>query len=332
LDRLRFLLVGLVLAISWSSLARGDTVELRYTITSGTVTNNDEGDVFPITGSYSVTYQSAISGSVPLSGPAALNTLVIDGSGYSISGDFHTKFDVALPAPLAGAGRLGSVFENTLGPLQLLGSITIHCFYTASCATYGLVASVPKQFPSLQFSAAPGNLDIAGEQLDAFGPFTIPQFDFGVVGIAAVGQEILPRILHPMDRVTITVPARGTPNPVDPGAMASVSVTAMDTLAHPLTFQWSADCPPGLQSDGSFADESLAATQWTAPANPTESSEDCTISVLVTDGAFGQSDGDFYLQTVPETSASVLGLSALATVAMFAYGRSRASVRTRDRG
>ena len=120
-------------------------------------------------------------------------------------------------------------------------------------------------------------------------------------------------------------------SPADSGAMTSVSVTAMDTMAHSLTFEWSADCPPSLSSDGSFTDASLAATQWTAPANSTSSSEDCTVSVLVTDGGFGQSDSEFYLQTVPEPSTSVLAIGALSMVGMLGYGRSTAKGATARR-
>ena len=126
--------------------------------------------------------------------------------------------------------------------------------------------------------------------------------------------------------MTITVPASGTPNPVDSGKVSSVSVMAMDTMGHAMTFQWSAACPAALQSNGSFANASLSATQWTAPVNRTASTQDCTITVLVTDGAFGQEDDDSYVQTVPEPSALFLGLSALATLGFLAQRGSRIGV------
>ncbi len=71
--RFRSVLLGLAFLVGWMQPASGDTVEIRYTITGGTAATS-EGN-FPITsGSYSVTYQAAISGTVPIDGPAVLNT------------------------------------------------------------------------------------------------------------------------------------------------------------------------------------------------------------------------------------------------------------------
>jgi hypothetical protein len=326
----RLLLVGLAAVISWSSFAQADTVELRYNITSGTVID-DEGGVFPITGgTYSVTYQSAISGTVPISGPAVLNSFEFQASGQSVSGYAHNTIRASLPSPSNGFGKLGSIFENTQGLLNMVGTLTVHCYAVGYCQYYGLVTSVPGQF-ALDFTPAQSALDIAAGNLAAAGPFTAPPFTFGSVAISAIGQEIA-RISHLDDRVTITVAPGGSPNPVATSGTVSVSVMAVDTMAHPLTFQWSADCPAALPADGTFANPSVAATQWTAPVNPTASEQDCTISVLVTDGAFGQSDNDSFLQTVPEPGASVLGMSALATLGVLGYRRGGTAVRIRNHG
>ncbi len=97
------------------------------------------------------------------------------------------------------------------------------------------------------------------------------------------------------------------------GEVAVASVMATDTFAHELDFQWSAVCP-GLASDGAFATPLAASTDWTAPDNPTGASQDCTISVLVTDMGFGNNDGGEFIQTVPEPDSFVLGLAALAAL------------------
>lgn len=327
----RLLLLGLAAVISWSSFAQADTVELRYNITSGTVFD-DEGGVFPITGgSYSVTYQSAISGTVPISGPAVLNSVEFQASGLSVSGYAQNTIRISLPSPSNGFGRLGSIFENTQGLLKMVGTLTVHCLAVDYyCQYYGLARSVPGQF-ALDFTAARSALHIAAGTATVAGAFTAPPFTFGSADISAIGQEI-ERISHKDDRVTITVAPGGSPNPVASGGTVSVSVMAMDTMAHPLTFLWSADCPVALPADGTFANPSVATTQWTAPVNPAVSEQDCTISVLVTDGAFGQSDNDSYLQTVPEPGASVLGMSALATLGVLGYRRGGTGVRIRDHG
>jgi hypothetical protein len=327
----RLLLLGLVAVISWSSFAQADTVELRYNITSGTV-RDDEGGVFPITGgSYSVTYQSAISGTVPISGPAVLNSFELQASGQTVSGSAHDTISALLPSPSNGFGRLGSIFENTQGLLNMVGTLTVHCYAVGYCEYYGgLATSVPGSF-ALNFTAGQSALDIAAGNLAATGPFTALPFDLGSAAVSAIGQEIA-RIPHPDDRVNITVAPDGSPNPVASGGTVSVSVMATDNMAHPLTFQWSADCPTALPADGTFANPSVAATQWTAPVNPTASEQDCTVSVLVTDGAFGQSNNDSFLQTVPEPGASVLGMSALATLGVLGYRRGGTGVRIRNHG
>ncbi len=309
--RFRSVLLGLAFLVGWMQPASGDTVEIRYTITSGAATTA-EGN-FPITsGSYSVTYQAAISGTVAIDGPAVLNTFSVNAAGFTLSGYFSETFSLALAAPLNGAGRAGSQFANTLDPLQLLGNVTAHCFAGPYCLKYGFVNSVTQQFPSFSFSAGAGSLSISGAQGLASGVYTIPLFTAGTATIFVTGQEIQ-RILHPSDRVTITGGPSADPNPVAGGEVAVASVMATDTFAHELDFQWSAVCP-GLASDGVFATPLAASTDWTAPANPTGVSQDCTISVLVTDMGFGNNDGGEFIQTVPEPDSFVLGLAALAAL------------------
>jgi hypothetical protein len=85
--------------------------------------------------------------------------------------------------------------------------------------------------------------------------------------------------------LTITSPPSGLPNPVASGGTADLSVAATDTLPHPLTYAWTADCPAALVGDGSFNNAALQTPTWTAPPNTTGSQQDCTIQVTVSDGA-----------------------------------------------
>jgi hypothetical protein len=85
--------------------------------------------------------------------------------------------------------------------------------------------------------------------------------------------------------LTITNPPNGIPNPVASGGTASLSVAAVDSLGHPLTYLWSVVSCPGLPNTGSFNNASLQTPTWTAPPNTTGSQQDCTIQVTVSDGA-----------------------------------------------
>jgi hypothetical protein len=69
------------------------------------------------------------------------------------------------------------------------------------------------------------------------------------------------------------------------GGTANLSVAAQDSLSHPLTYAWTADCPAALVGDGSFNSAALQNPTWTAPPNMTGSQQDCTIQVTVSDGA-----------------------------------------------
>lgn len=81
--------------------------------------------------------------------------------------------------------------------------------------------------------------------------------------------------------LTITQPASGTPNPAESAAQVSCSVAATDSLAHPLSYLWSATDAFGNPA-GSFDDASLQFPKWTAPANLTGTQAIYTLSVAVT--------------------------------------------------
>jgi hypothetical protein len=109
----------------------------------------------------------------------------------------------------------------------------------------------------------------------------------------------------------ITSGPGGTPNPVTSGGTASLTVTAVDSLGHPLSYGWSASCP--TPANGSFSDAGAESPMWTAPANPTDSPQDCTISVLVSDGQ-GLSQPASYVHAV-SSGSTTFGCAAIPTYA-----------------
>jgi len=100
--------------------------------------------------------------------------------------------------------------------------------------------------------------------------------------------------------LTVTSGPSGTPNPVASGETANLSVSATDSLSHPLSYAWTADCPAALVGDGSFNNAAVPTPTWTAPPNTTGSQQNCTISVTVSDGQ-GLSQSPSYSQGVSST-------------------------------
>ena len=98
---------------------------------------------------------------------------------------------------------------------------------------------------------------------------------------------------------SITTSPSGTPNPASSAQAVAVTVTANDSLNHPLNYAWTATCASALGGNGSFGSTAnLRNATWTAPANLTGSLQNCTIAVTVDDGAFGQSATASYTQGV----------------------------------
>ena len=112
--------------------------------------------------------------------------------------------------------------------------------------------------------------------------------------------------------LTITSGPSGTPNPVASGGTASLTVTAVDSLKHPVSYGWSASCPT-LGANGSFSDATAESPMWTAPANTMDSQQDCDISVLVSDGE-GLSQSGSYVHTV-SSGSTTFGCAAIPTYA-----------------
>jgi hypothetical protein len=118
--------------------------------------------------------------------------------------------------------------------------------------------------------------------------------------------------------LTIIDGPSGSPDPVASGGTANLSVTAQDSLGHPLTYAWTADCPAALGSNGSFNNASLQTPTWTAPANTTGNFQDCTISVTVNDGILSPALGS-YAQGVSANAPAAL-LVNLSTRAQVGIG------------
>ena len=103
--------------------------------------------------------------------------------------------------------------------------------------------------------------------------------------------------------VTITAGPVGAPNPVLAGATAALSVTARDSLNHPLTYRWTAACP-SLGSNGLFSPSAdVKDPAWQAPAN-LGADADCTLSVTVFDG-LGKTASASYTHVVAPTPDTI---------------------------
>ncbi len=115
------------------------------------------------------------------------------------------------------------------------------------------------------------------------------------IAVADVGVTNSDNDAHSL---AMTVGPSGAPNPVAPGGTVQASVTATDNFGHGVLYEWSADCPPVLATDGSFNNASLRNPLWTAPPNSSGVLQHCTVSVRVTDGEFGLEDTESYQHAV----------------------------------
>jgi hypothetical protein len=100
--------------------------------------------------------------------------------------------------------------------------------------------------------------------------------------------------VSPRHEVSITSGPSGIPNPVYSGEEVQCSAAAIDTLAHALQYQWTAE-----GDAGSFDDPTVQNPIWTAPENRTGTIQEYDITVTVscaTDGTVG--DTATYTQRV----------------------------------
>jgi hypothetical protein len=104
----------------------------------------------------------------------------------------------------------------------------------------------------------------------------------------------------PTHTLTLTAGPLGAPNPVASEGGVSLTVTAVDSLSHALSYSWSGTCS-GLPSNGAFNSFTSRTPTWTAPTNTTGSQRICTIQVSVSDGQ-GLTQVASYTQTVNPTA------------------------------
>jgi hypothetical protein len=103
------------------------------------------------------------------------------------------------------------------------------------------------------------------------------------IGTFSLTLQCISGVCPNLHTLTISAGPAGTPNPVRSAHTAALEVTALDSFNHPLTYAWTATCPPALPSSGSFSDATAQNPNWTAPANLTGIEHVCTIHVTVSD-------------------------------------------------
>jgi hypothetical protein len=86
------------------------------------------------------------------------------------------------------------------------------------------------------------------------------------------------------DYVEITDGPSGDPNPVDSGGQVQLSVTASDSLGHPVTYAWTAwnSAAPQAGPAGTFDDATAQNPIWTAPVNTGAVPASYSIKVVAT--------------------------------------------------
>ncbi|MFQ5964389.1 MAG: CARDB domain-containing protein [Candidatus Scalinduaceae bacterium] len=112
-----------------------------------------------------------------------------------------------------------------------------------------------------------------------------------------------PTLSHTLDIIS---GANGSPNPVVPRGTANLSVTAVDSLGHNLSYAWTASCPT-LSSNGTLIGTATRLPSWIAPVNNTGSQQDCTIGVTVSDGQ-GLSQQSTYIHKVDPGGVTSLSI------------------------
>lgn len=113
--------------------------------------------------------------------------------------------------------------------------------------------------------------------------------------------------------ILISSAAAGSPNPASPGAVVALSVSASDTLGHPLRYAWRALCV-GLTGNGTFDDAASRTPHWTAPGKSAPGPGECRIEVLLSDG-LGASRASGYRQVVTDGRPVAVASASAASVA-----------------
>jgi hypothetical protein len=187
------------------------------------------------------------------------------------------------PNPVASGGRanLSVTAADSLGH-------SLSYQWSSSCPTLGSNGSFSNANAQNPSWTAPTNT--TGSQQNCTIRVTVSDGQ-GLSQTGSYSQGV-----SPAHTLTITSGPSGTPNPVASGGTANLSVTAVDSLGHSLSYAWTASCPT-LGSNGSFSNANAQNPSWTAPTNTTGSQQNCTIRVTVSDGQ-GLSQTGSYSQGV----------------------------------
>jgi hypothetical protein len=174
-------------------------------------------------------------------------------------------------------------------------------FGTSAAAPHaaGVAALMVQALPTLPPETLRNTLENTALNMGAAG------FDVNT-GFGLIRADAALAALHTL---TITGGPSGTPDPpVVPGGVVSLSVDAVDSFGHTLTFAWTSTCT-GIPS-GTFNDATLRTPTWTAAANATGATQTCVLKVVVNDG-----HGTTKTASINETVLSVPKVTTLTPAA-----------------
>ncbi len=211
-----------------------------------------------------------------------LAVTVSDGAGHSASGSWPervnsiadtvtiTSAPTGTPEPVGS----GSAVALAVAAVDSVGHAVTYAWSATCSGGLGSGSFAPSAAVAAPTWTAPANA--TGAQQTCTLAVTASDA-FGHVANGTWAEHVNPVAL------TITSGPGGTPNPVSPGGLVALSVTANPPAG--LTYGWSAACTGGI-GNGSFSPSaSVASPSWHAPANPTSSTETCVMSVSVSNGA-----------------------------------------------
>ena len=177
------------------------------------------------------------------------------------------------PNPVAS----GDVVNVSVGATDSLDH-TLSYTWTASCPP-ALGSNGSFSNPNIQAPTWTAPANTTGSQQNCTIEVTVSDgHGLSQLGSYSQGVNSVPHTL------TISNGPNGSPNPAAPGDTVSLSVNAVDSWNHTLSYAWTASCPAELGSTGSFSNSSIPNPTWMAPVNTTGSQQTCTIGVTVSDG------------------------------------------------